>query len=337
MELLKQPLKIKNLEISTRLVLPPMATSKSPDGEVTQELVDYYNEKSEGGNIGLIILEHAYVSKDGMANHGQISISKDSDILGLKRISEVIHNNGSKVLAQINHAGSSTSPDITGYETISASAIVNISSTAKTDLIPHEMDKCSIQRIVNCFSKAANIAKEAGFDGIEIHSAHAYLLNQFFSPLTNKRKDEYGGSLNNRIRIHLEIIKEIRKSIGGDFIIALRLGACDYMDGGNTLTDGVEACKAFEKAGVDLLDISGGLCGMTRPDNKEPGYFGELSEAIKKEVSIPVILTGGITEGCHAETLLKEGKADLIGVGRAILKDSKWAKKAFDRTPNENQ
>jgi len=325
MKLLMQPMKLKNVEIKNRIVMPPMATSKSEDGQVTQKLVDYYDEKSKGGYIGLIITEHAYISKEGMADPGQISISKDSDIEGLKRITETIHNNGSKVIAQINHAGSAAEQKVTGCEPISASAIANT-----TGIIPHEMNQVDIERIIHCFAEAARRAKEAGFDGVEIHSAHGYLLNQFFSPLTNKRTDEYGGSLEGRIRIHMEIIKEIRKAVGADYLVALRLGACDYMEGGSTLSDGVAASKALEKAGLDLLDISGGLCRITRPDHKEPGYFGELTEAIKKEVSVPVILTGGITKGEHAEKLLKEGKADFIGVGRAIFKDSEWAKKVVD-------
>ena len=325
MKLLMQPMKLKNVEIKNRIVMPPMATSKSEGGEVTQKLVDYYDEKSKGGYIGLIITEHAYISKEGMADPGQISISKDSDIEGLKRITETIHNNGSKVIAQINHAGSSAVSEVTGCEPISASAIANTAG-----IIPHEMNQVDIERIIHCFAEAARRAKEAGFDGVEIHSAHGYLLNQFFSPLTNKRTDEYGGSLEGRIRIHMEIIKEIRKAVGADYLVALRLGACDYMEGGSTLSDGVAASKALEKAGLDLLDISGGFCRITRPDHKEPGYFGELTEAIKKEVSVPVILTGGITKGEHAEKLLKEGKADFIGVGRAIFKDSEWAKKVVE-------
>lgn len=331
MKLLMQPITIKNVEIKNRLVLPPMATSKSEDGEVTQNLVDYYDEKSKGGYIGLIITEHSYVSKEGIANKGQVSISSDKDIEGLKRITKNIHENGSKVIAQISHAGSSAIPEVTGCELISASPITNTGATGKTGIIPREMNKEDIKRVIQSFADAARRAQKAGFDGVEIHSAHAYLLNQFFSPLTNKRTDEYGGSLENRIRIHLEIIKEVRRAVGEDYLVALRLGACDYIDGGNTIEDGVAASKAFEKAGIDLLDISGGFCGIVRPNHKEPGYFGELTEAIKREISIPVILTGGITEGEHAEKLLEERKADLIGVGRAILKDSNWTKKVMER------
>lgn len=330
MKLIKESLKVNNIKINNRIVMPPMATSKSDGGKVNQNLVDYYDEKSKGGYIGLIITEHAFVSKEGMANSGQVSISNNNDIEGLKKIVDAIHNNGSKVIAQISHAGSSANPKVTGLDIISASAVVNNGYTGKTDIVPNEMNKNDISRVVKCFVDASRRAKEAGFDGVEIHSAHGYLLNQFYSPLTNKRSDEYGGSLENRIKIHLDIIKEVRKVVGEEYLIALRLGVCDYVEGGSSINDAIYASKAFENEGLDLLDISGGFCGILRPGHNEPGYFGELSEAIKKEVSIPVILTGGITEGIHAESLLKEGKADLVGVGRAILKDSNWAKKVME-------
>ena len=174
-----------------------------------------------------------------------------------------------------------------------------------------------------------------GFDGVEIHSAHGYLLNQFYSPLTNKRTDEYGSSnMNNRLRLHLEIIKSVRKVVGKEYPIALRLGACDYMDGGSTIEDGVEAAKILAEAKIDLLDISGGFCGYVRPQANNQGYFQELTIAIKKVVNIPVILTGGITDSIAAEELLQDNKADMIGVGRAILKDSSWAKEAITSSMN---
>ena len=165
---------------------------------------------------------------------------------------------------------------------------------------------------------------------MEIHSAHGYLLNQFFSPLSNRRDDEYGGDVNNRIRIHLEVIAAVKEAVGNDFPILLRLGAADYIEGGTVIQDSIIAAKEFEKAGVHIFDISGGFLGYVMPNSCEQGYFWPLTEAIKKAVSIPVILTGGITEVKEAERLLIEDKADLIGVGRAIFKDSKWAKNAIE-------
>ena len=147
--------------------------------------------------------------------------------------------------------------------------------------------------MVRDFVSAALRAKTAGFDGVEIHSAHRYLLNQFYSPLTNKRTDEYSGNtLEGRLRLHLEIIQAIAEAVGKDYPLAIRLGACDYMDGGTTLEDSIRDAKYLEAAGIDLLDISGGLCGTARPGHPEPGYFSELSQGIKENVSIPVMVTG---------------------------------------------
>lgn len=330
MNLLNKSITIKSVTISNRLVMPPMATSKAANGDVTDQLIDYYDEKSKGGYIGLIITEHHYVSKDGMASEGQVSISRDEDVAGLKKIADVIHKNGSKVIAQINHAGSSASQDLTGYEPISASAIINVGLSAKTQLIPHEMDHDDILRVVKSFADAAKRVKEAGYDGVQIHSAHGYLLNQFYSPLGNKRLDEYGGTIDGRIKIHLEIIRAIREVVGDDFLLSLRLGASDYMEGGSTIEDGVYASKKFQEAGIDLLDISGGYNGFIRKDTNKPGWFSDATSAIKKEISIPLILTGGVTDVKDAEHLLEEGKADFIGIGRAIYKDSKWAEKAME-------
>ena len=184
------------------------------------------------------------------------------------------------------------------------------------------------------FKEAARRVKEAGFDGVEIHSAHGYLLNQFFSPLSNKRTDEYGKDIMGRIKIHLEVIKAVREAVGKDFPVLLRLGASDYMEGGSTIEHSKIAAVEFEKAGVDILDISGGFCGFMIPaaseQEQDQGYFSSLTSAIKEVVSMPVILTGGITETSAAERLLSQGKADLIGIGRAIYKDSQWAKKAVE-------
>lgn len=330
MNILKKPIKIKGIEFSNRIVLPPMATAKADDGVVTKKLLDYYDEKSKGGYLGLVITEHMYVRADGIAHKGQLSVSRDSDVEGLAQLAKTIHNNNSKAIAQISHAGSNTTPEITGCEVISASAVRNPSSNNNNGPVPHGMSIAEIKDLVNSFATAALRVKKAGFDGVEIHSAHAYLLNQFYSPLSNKRTDGYGGSLAKRLRIHLEIVKAIRNAVGDDFIIAIRLGASDYMPGGNAINDGVEASTLLEKAGVDILDISGGFCGTSRADNKLPGYFSDSSAAIKQKVNVPVILTGGITEKKTAEKLLETSNADLIGIGRAMLKDSLWAKKAIE-------
>lgn len=335
MSLLNTTIRIGNMELNNRLVMPPMAISKADrDGKATENTFAYYDEKSKGGYIGLIIAEHCYISQEGKASNGQLSIADDSSIEGLNKIVSIVHGNGSRIMAQLNHAGSATTETITGFSQMSASAIKmpEGSLTAPRDKNvpppPKEMSIFDIEKVIDEFSSAALRAKKSGFDGVEIHSAHGYLLNQFYSPLTNKRNDEYTGStIHGRIRLHVEIIRAIREKVGAEYPIALRLGACDYMRGGTSIEDSIAAVKEFEKAGLDLIDISGGFCGYINPYCKEQGYFSEISKAIKHNVTIPVILTGGITEKNTAEILLKDEKADLIGVGRAILKNSEWAKK----------
>ncbi len=329
MSILNSPIKIGDLTIKNRLVMPPMATAKATDdGQVTKQICDYYHEKSFGGYIGLIITEHSYVNLEGKAGKGQISIADDTSITRLKELTTVIHENGTKVMAQISHAGGAANSETTGKAVYGASAY----PMPKTGFIPLEMSLADIHKVIHDFTNAAIRAKQAGFDGVEIHSAHGYLLNQFYSPLTNKRTDEYNAqTLNGRLKLHKEIIKSVRNAVGDTFPIAIRLGACDYMDGGSALQDSIAAAKLLEHAGVDLLDISGGFCGFVRPDYKEQGYFSEITQAAKAVVNIPVMLTGGITEADMAELLLKNGEADLIGVGRAIMKNSLWAKEAITK------
>lgn len=328
MTYLNKPIEKKNLYLKNRLVMPPMATAKADDeGRISQELLDYYNEKSQGGYLSLVIIEHSFITQEGKAHKRQLSVAEDRFVEDLKRLAEIIHRNGSKAVMQINHAGSATGIAITGLETVAPSAVQN--PRVAEGEIPRELSREEIIGIVESFKAAALRVKQAGFDGVEIHSAHGYLLNQFFSPLSNQRTDEYGGDVLGRIRIHLEIIKAVREAVGDDFLLLLRLGAADYMDGGITIEDSKIAAPLFEKAGVDLLDISGGFCGYTVSGHNEQGTFSELTQELKRVVTIPIILTGGITEPAAAEQLLADGKTDLIGVGRAILKDSDWAKKAM--------
>lgn len=327
MSYLLKPLQVNGLTLKNRLVMPPMATAKAEaDGRVSQAILDYYNEKSKGGYISLIIIEHSFIRSEGKASENQLSVSDDSKIEGLMKLADVIHRNGSRAAMQLNHAGSAASKEIIGTTPLAPSAVDN----PRRGGTPRELSIMEIDDLIQAFYDAAFRAKQAGFDGVEIHSAHGYLLNQFFSSLTNKRTDKYGGDVKNRISIHLNVIQAVRSAVGRDFTILLRLGASDFMEGGITIEDSKAAATEFEKTGIDILDISGGFCGYSVPGLEGQGYFAPLTEEIKKVVSIPVVLTGGITQAMDAEQLLEEGKADLVGVGRAILKDSLWAKHAVE-------
>lgn len=328
MHYIYETITLNQLEIKNRLVLPPMATAKTPDGKVTDALIQYYSEKSHGGYLGLIITEHSYINQQGIAHAGQVSIASDDDIDGLSKLAHAIHQNGSKAIVQISHAGGATSKSITGLVAVSASAIPNEKFDGEMSVA---MSQKQIHALIRDFSDAARRAKLAGFDGVEIHSAHGYLLNQFYSPLTNKRRDSYcPDNLEGRLKLHREILEAVRLETGEAFTIGLRLGGCDYTEDGATIEDSINAAILLDSYGFDFLDISGGMNGYKIPGVEHPGYFSEMTEAIKAKVSIPVILTGGVTTALQAESLLKESKADMIGVGRAILKDSNWAEKELN-------
>lgn len=316
--MIEQTIQVGNLQLRGRIVMPPMATEQADGGLVTPGMGTYYAARAKNPEIGLIITEHSYIEMRGKASRGQVSIAEDEAIEGLSTITKAIHAaaEGIKVFAQINHAGGYTSRDITGTEPVSASAGILKQEPARA------LTKDEILQIEELFAQAARRAQLAGYDGVEIHSAHSYLLNQFYSPLTNHRTDEYGSqTMENRLRMHLETIQKVREKVGENFPIAVRLGGCDYTPGGSTIEDSVEASLMLQKAGVDLLDLSGGMCRYILEGVSEPGWFGQMTQQIKQQVSVPVLLTGGIKTRAEAETLLEQGAADLIGIGRALLKE----------------
>ncbi|MBR6351312.1 MAG: NADH:flavin oxidoreductase [Firmicutes bacterium] len=330
--MIKEPFRFGHMELKNRLVMPPMATYYcDAQGQVTDKILDYYGARAKGGNIGLIIVEHAFITQVGMAKKNQLSISRDSDVEGLKKLTAVIKQSGSRVMAQLNHGGAAALSEASGMKPISPSPVVlpEISGMGDPDGSV-EMTKEQIAELPGIYVAAARRAKEAGFDGVVIHCAHSYLLNEFYSPLTNKRTDEYGGSLDNRLRIHREVIKAVREEVGPDYTVSIRLGGVDYgMEGGNTFEDAAYAAKVFAEAGVDAIDISGGMSRYMRKGHDEPGYFQDTSRAVKAAVDLPVILTGGVRSLEQAEELLQTGAADLIGVGRPLLADPDWADKAM--------
>ena len=327
MAIINTPLAAGKMTFKNRMIYPPITIAKaSPDGKVTDDSLAYYEEKMRSGSFSLAIVEHCYIMQQGKASAGQVSIAEEDTVPGLAKLARVIKGAGTKAVLQMNHAGSCTTPEVTGMKLKGPSPVMN----PRQGGVPEEMTKTDISQVTEAFAAAAVRAKAAGFDGVEIHSAHSYLLNQFYSPLTNLRNDEYGGKLENRIRIHLEVIDAVKKAVGRGYPLFLRLGACDYLPGGNKAEDAVKAAKIFEDAGIDVLDISGGMCGYVNPEDTDPGYFGDESKAVKDAVSIPVISTGGVKEPEDVEALLEAGAADLIGVGRTVMKDSLWAERTLN-------
>lgn len=318
--LYREPIQVGSLRLRNRIVMPPMATGKAVNGAPGEEMTEYYRQRAMG--TGLVIVEHEYVMQQGMAHPGQLSMASDPVIPAYRKLTDAIHGEGAAVIAQLNHAG------VKAMDTGLLPAGPSVLPTKEG--VSVAMDLEQIRAVAAAFTAAAVRAKAAGFDGIELHSAHGYLLNQFYSPLTNHREDAYSAkSLANRTRLHGEIIRAIREAAGADFLIAIRFGACDYAENGSKIEDIPEAVSAFESAGADLIDISGGVTGFMRPGHSEPGYLKELSHAAKSAGTVPIILTGGVTEAQDMEALLQEGAADLIGIGRALLKDPAWSVKAL--------
>ena len=324
--LLQEPILIGKLTVENRLVMPPMQTGRTAEGQVTEDLVEYYRSRAALNDFGLIVTEHSCVSEAGRANAEQLSLADDGAIAGHRRIVDAIHEAGSRTFAQLNHAGSAARPLVKG-QNVSASA-VNIPARALSGR-PRALTEEEIKEIERQFAAAAVRALAAGYDGVEIHCAHGYLLNQFYSPLTNRREDAYGPqSVENRTRFLIGTVGAVRAAIGDGVPLAVRLGGADYLPKGSTEEDAAEACRLLEAAGVDLLDISGGMCFFMRPGHTEPGYFGSMTEKIKAAVKTPVLLTGGVKTVAEAEALLASGKADLIGVGRAVFHNAAWRRES---------
>ena len=308
--------------------MPPMATERSVDGLITPEMCAYYAERAKNPELGLIITEHSYVDMRGKASPFQVSVACDEAIPGLKTLADAVHgaSEGIKIIVQINHAGGKARREVTGSEPLSASEAEfrrGTPSEGRSETgVARALTAEEIAEIEESFVAAALRAKEAGFDGVEIHAAHGYLLNQFYSPLINRRDDGYGPqSIENRVRLHTEITSKVRAAVGSDFIVAVRFGGCDYAEGGSTIEDAAAAAPLLEAAGADLIDISGGMNGYVIKGVTEPGWFGPMSKAVKAAVGIPVMVTGGVTTLAQAEKLLEEGAADIVGIARALLKD----------------
>jgi 2,4-dienoyl-CoA reductase-like NADH-dependent reductase (Old Yellow Enzyme family) len=321
MSALFSPFTIKHTTLNSRLVLPPMANEASDEsGAVNDKHLDFYVRRAD---VGMLIVEHSYVQLAGRVKYNQLGLHDDRLIPGLRRLVEAIKTRGAVVGIQLAHGGGKVVRAATGGIVVAPSAGVVPGGKEPAEALAHDQ----IALLVADYVAAAQRALAAGFDFVEIHGAHGYLLSQFLSPLTNQRDDEYGGNLAGRLRLPLDIVRAVRAAIGPDTPLLYRLGASDFLPGGLTVEEGCQSAKALAAAGVDLLDVSSGLCGAQPPDwnGKTEGYFVPLASAVRAAAGVPVIAVGGITHAQTADTFIREGQVDLVAVGRAFLKNPNWA------------
>ena len=321
------PLTIHTITLKNRVVMPPMCTDYATiGGAVTDRLIEYYATRARGG-VGLIDVEFAYVHPAGKVFDHMLGIYDDKLIPGLKRLTDSVHQGGAKIIIQIAHGGRRGHSDITGSTPVAPSPIPRLNGET-----PKELSLAEIEDLIQAFIFAARRAREAGFDGVMIHMAHAYLLQQFLSPFSNARTDRYGGNLEGRARFPLEVVKGVRRELGDDYPLTCRLCGDEFIKGGLDLRQSIQLAKMLESNGVNAIEVSAGAHEtgqvITAPAYYPMGFLAPLSEAIKKEVSIPVGVVGRIHTPELAESLLQQKKADLIAVGRGLIADPDWPKKA---------
>jgi NADPH2 dehydrogenase len=317
------PLELKNkATLSNRIVVPPMASETSDEnGYVTDKTIAHYSRLSEAG-AGLIFVEYSFIHSSGRSEANQLGINCDDQINGLGRISDQIHKSETLAGIQLTHSGGKTESCFSSGVLKSPSGVI-VPVKDRSLEKPDEMNFSDIQNWKEWFLKAADRAVKANFDLVELHAAHGYGLNQWLSPITNKRNDRYGGSLINSSRLLLEIVQEIR-SQHPNLLLSVRMPGQDFMEGGLAISDSILIAQMLQHAGVDIIHISSGIGGWKRPRTRSgEGYLVEEAAIIQSKVSVPVIGVGGIETGAFIDDLLKSKKVSLTAVGRAILKDPK--------------
>ena len=322
-----EPMTIRRMTVKNRIVMTPMGTNYGEqNGEMSFLHINYYEQRAKGGT-GLLIVENASVdSPQGSNGTTQLRIDLDNYIPRLFKLCESIHKHGACIAIQLNHAGASAMSSRIGMQPVSAS---DIPSKAGGE-IPRPLEKDEIMHIVKKYGEAAKRAQICGFDAVEIHAGHSYLISQFLSPITNKRTDEFGGSAENRARFAKLVIEEVRKQVGPFFPIFVRISADELMEGGNTLEDTLEYLQYFEKE-VDVFDVSCGLNGSIQyqidanylPD----GWRSYMAKAVKEKYGKPCMTVGNIRDPKVAEDILARGDADFIGMGRGLIADPEWVNK----------
>lgn len=336
------PLQIRGLTLKNRIVMSPMCQYSAEDGFANDWHLVHLGSRAAGGNA-LIMVEATAVTSQGRISPGDLGLWDQSQIDPLKKITQFVHSQGSLIGIQLAHAGRKGSCDLPwkggaklsvdqgGWEVMAPSSI----PFSSTDPLPRTMTEADIETVINAFEKAAQYALKANFNLIEIHSAHGYLLHEFLSPLANQRTDQYGGSLENRMRFLLCVVERIRRCIPEQMPLFVRISATDWMDNGWDLTQSIALAKKLKEAGVDLIDVSSG--GMVPKANIpiEKGYQVPFASAIRNQAKIKTAAVGLITDVQQANEIVTSGDADLVFLGREMLREPYWALKAEHAIDNE--
>jgi 2,4-dienoyl-CoA reductase-like NADH-dependent reductase (Old Yellow Enzyme family) len=343
---LYEPLRLRGLELESRIALSPMCQYSARDGFPTAWHLRHYAERSVGG-AALVVVEATAVLPEGRISPNDLGIWDDEHAEALSRIAAAIKAGGAAAGIQIAHAGrkASTSAPWEGDAYVPPERGGWIGE-APSPLplkegypLPLALDEEGVAAVVAAFAAAARRATAAGFDLVELHSAHGYLLHQFLSPLSNERYDRYGGSLENRMRLAVETARAVRTALPDTVPMIARVSATDWVEGGWDLESTIELARAYKELGVDLVDVSSGGLSPKAVPRVAPLYQVPFAEAVRREAGIPVGAVGLITEAAQATAIIEEGKADLVSFGRLLLRDPYWpmrnAPAARRRTPKQ--
>ncbi|MBW2028909.1 MAG: FAD-dependent oxidoreductase [Deltaproteobacteria bacterium] len=320
------PIMVRSLEIRNRIVMTAMHLSYTPEGDVTERLIEFYRARARGG-VGLIIVGGCPIDEYG-SMAGMVCIQQDRFIPGLKRLTSAVKESGARIAAQLYQAGRYTHSSMIGGKKPFSSSAVRSKLTGET---PRALELEEIPLVQEAFAKAALRAKEAGFDAVEILGSAGYLISQFLSPLTNRREDQYGGSLENRMRFGIEVVEKVRRAVGPGYPVFIRLAGNDFMEGGNTNREARSFASEVEKAGVDLIDVTGGWHETRIPQLTmfvPSKAFVYLAQGIKSAVSVPVIASNRINDPALGEEIIRNGEADMVTMARALLADPELPNKA---------
>jgi 2,4-dienoyl-CoA reductase-like NADH-dependent reductase (Old Yellow Enzyme family) len=326
------PGRIGRRTVRNRIIMAPMEKNLGTgEGAVTQRYVDYCEHRAVGG-AGLILLESMYVDPVGQNHHLQLGLHDDALIPGYRRLTEACHRHGALVGAELQFGGRQTSSAITGRQPVAPSP-VPCAVLAAGDT-PRQLTVEETRAIVGRFAEAARRAVAAGFDVVQVHGAHGYLVGQFLSPYTNRRDDEYGGDGERRLRFPLEVVRAVREAVGPEVPVLYRLSADEHVPGGLTIDDLCEIVPRLEGAGVDLLDVSAGIyesaVWIVQPMEMPPACLAPLSRRLRARVTVPVSVAGRIVDASVAEAVLAAGDADFVTLGRALHADPEMPRKSLE-------